>query len=94
MNNFQKYLDEQLGNVVFNEEVLEDEEDFPIEQILAQQIVLARKEKNISQSTLSKIIGIQQASLSKIENGEGNPSIQTLQRIAKGLDKKLIITLE
>ena len=94
MNNFQKYLDEQLGNVVFNEEVLEDEEDFPIDQILAQQIVLARKEKNISQSTLSKIIGIQQASLSKIENGEGNPSIQTLQRIAKGLDKKLIITLE
>lgn len=94
MNNFQKYLDEQLGNVVFNEEVLEDEEDFPVEQILAQQIVLARKEKNISQSTLSKIIGIQQASLSKIENGEGNPSIQTLQRIAKGLDKKLIITLE
>lgn len=94
MNNFQKYLDEQLGNVVFNEEVLEDEEDFPIEQMLAQQIVLARKEKNISQSTLSKIIGIQQASLSKIENGEGNPSIQTLQRIAKGLDKKLIITLE
>lgn len=94
MNNFQKYLDEQLGNVVFNEEVLEDEEDFPIEQILAQQIVLARKEKNISQSTLSKIIGIQQASLSKIENGEGNPSIQTLQRIAKGLDKKLIIILE
>ena len=94
MNNFQKYLDEQLGNVVFNEEVLEDEEDFHIEQILAQQIVLARKEKNMSQSTLSKIIGIQQASLSKIENGEGNPSIQTLQRIAKGLDKKLIITLE
>ena len=94
MNNFQKYLDEQLGNVVFNEEVLEDEEDFPIEQMLAQQIVLARKEKNISQSTLSKIIGIQQASLSKIENGEGNPIIQTLQRIAKGLDKKLIITLE
>ena len=94
MNNFQKYLDEQLGKVVFNEEVLEDGEDFPIEQTLAQQIVLARKEKNISQSTLSKIIGIQQASLSKIENGEGNPSIQTLQRIAKGLDKKLIITLE
>lgn len=94
MNNFQKYLDEQLGNVVFNDDVLEDEEDFPIEQILARQIILARKEKNISQSKLSKIIGIQQASLSKIENGEGNPSIQTLQRIAKGLDKKLIITLE
>lgn len=94
MNNFQKYLDDQLGNVVFNDEVLEDEEDFSIEQMLAQQIVLARKEKNISQSALSKIIGIQQASLSKIENGEGNPSIQTLQRIAKGLDKKLIITLE
>ena len=94
MNNFQRYLDEQLGHVVFDEEILEDEEDFPIEQILARQIILARKEKNISQSKLSKIIGIQQASLSKIENGEGNPSIQTLQRIAKGLDKKLIITLE
>ena len=93
MEKFQQYLDDELSKVVFDDSIEEDEID-SLEIILARQIIQARKQKNISQLALSKKIGIQQASLSKIENGEGNPSLRTLQRIAIGLDKNLIIILE
>ena len=51
----------------------------------------ARNEKGITQKELSLLTGITQADISKLENGTANPSIRTLQRIAKGLGKKLII---
>jgi transcriptional regulator with XRE-family HTH domain len=40
---------------------------------------------------LAKLSDIDQAVLSRIEAGKANPSIKTLQRVAKGLDKKLVI---
>ena len=43
----------------------------------------------LTQTELSKITGIHQAEISKIERGIGNPSIKTLQRIAKGLGLNL-----
>ena len=56
---------------------------------IANMISKAREEKKITQTELSKITGIHQAEISKIERGIGNPSIKTLQRIAKGLGLNL-----
>ena len=49
----------------------------------------ARNKKGITQKELAIITGIHQAEISKIERGIGNPSIRTLERIAKGLGLKL-----
>ena len=54
----------------------------------------AREEKGITQSELAKITNIHQAEISKIERGIGNPSIKTLERIAKGLGLKLELFLK
>jgi transcriptional regulator with XRE-family HTH domain len=51
----------------------------------------ARNEKGITKKEWFLLTGIIQADISKLENGTANPSIRTLQRIAKGLGKKLII---
>ena len=51
----------------------------------------ARNEKGITQKELSSITGITQGDISKLENGTANPSIRTLQRIAQGLGKSLVI---
>ena len=56
-------------------------------------IILARKEKNLTQKELSQLTGITQADLSKIENGNANPSLNTLLKLAKGLGKKLQVSL-
>jgi len=48
---------------------------------------------NLTQKELSELTGITQADLSKIENGNANPSLNTLLKLAKGLGKKLQVSL-
>lgn len=72
-------------------EVRNEENIFEI--ILGYQIRQARTSKKITQANFSKIVNIDQADLSKIENGKLSPSLTTLKRIAKGLDLNLNIEL-
>ncbi|MDO5440238.1 MAG: helix-turn-helix transcriptional regulator [Erysipelotrichaceae bacterium] len=72
-------------------EVRNEENIFEI--ILGYQIRKARTSKKITQANFSKIVNIDQADLSKIENGKLSPSLTTLKRIAKGLDLNLNIEL-
>lgn len=93
------------GGVIWNEEldldaqvVYEDgitvksEEKAP-EIILGFQIKQARLAKQLSQLELSEIAGIDQADISKIENGRICPSLSTVKRIARGLNTKLNILI-
>ncbi len=45
----------------------------------------------MTQQELSRKTGIIQADISKLENGQSNPSVRTLMRIAEGLDMTLLI---
>lgn len=67
-----------------------NDENF-LEIVLGNQIKRKRISKNFTQADFSKIVNIDQADLSKIENGKLTPSLTTLKRIAKGLDLKLNI---
>ena len=51
----------------------------------------ARTEQHITQRQLAAKTGLTQADISRIENGEANPTLQTLKKIADGLGKKLEI---
>jgi len=57
-------------------------------------MVDARHELNLTQKELSERTGIAQAEISKLEQGESNPTIRTLQRLAKGMGKRLQISFE
>lgn len=57
-------------------------------------IMEARYERELTQQQLSDITGIDRSDISKLENGCGNPTIETLQRLAEGLGKKLVIRFE
>ena len=50
-----------------------------------------RKESGMTQKELSLATGISQADISRLEHGTGNPSIKTLQRIAKAFHMVLKI---
>ena len=92
MSDFQEYLDNELSKVFFDEE--QENLDESICNDLAILLQTTRKKLKISQKQLSIITGIQQSTISKIESGKLNPSIMLIQRIADGLEKKLIIRLE
>ena len=51
----------------------------------------ARTAEGLTQKELSARSGIAQGDISKLESGNANPSLKTLQRLAKAMGKKLKI---
>ena len=54
-------------------------------------IVDARTSQNLTQKELSERTGINQADISKLENGTRNPSVSLLKRLAEGMGMVLKI---
>lgn len=50
-----------------------------------------RNKAGMTQQELSCRTGIQRANIARLENGKYNPTVDTLQKIAIGLNKNLII---
>ena len=76
MTNFNDFLKEQLKDPEIKAEYDALEPEFAVMQAM----IDARKLKGITQKELSKRTGISQGDISKLESGNGNPSIKTLQR--------------
>lgn len=49
----------------------------------------ARHASGMTQKELSELTGIAQGDISKLEKGNANPSLKTLQRLAEGMGMKL-----
>ena len=88
MDDFRKFLNKQLEDPAFRKEWEEMEPEYQIMKAM----IAARMETGITQQQLSEKTGINQSNLSRIENGNGNPSVSTLHRIASALWKKLSIS--
>ena len=54
-------------------------------------IVDARTSQNLTQKELAERTGIDQADISKLENGTRNPSVNLLKRLAEGMGMVLKI---
>lgn len=85
MRTFDDFLAEQMQDPEFRAEWERQEPEF----VVIRAILEARRAKHLSQKQLSELTGINQADISRIENGNANPSIKTLQRLAEGLGMKL-----
>ena len=85
--NFRTTLSEQLNNPEF----LMEWENLEVEYQITRSIIEARQINGITQKQLADITGIAQSDISKLENGGSNPSVKTLQRLAEGLGKRLVI---
>ena len=84
-----KTFREDLNELLKKEEFRKEWELLRPEFEIARALIKARKEKNLTQKEIAERSGINQADISKIENGSRNPTIQLLQRLAEGLDMKL-----
>ncbi len=60
-----------------------------INKALGERIRKIRKEKDITQEELAWRAEMDFSFLNEIENGKGNPSIETIAKIAKGLGVKV-----
>lgn len=68
-------------------------ETLPLCTEAAHAVASARAEANLSQKQLADLSGIDQSDISKIERGVANPSVMTLERLAKALGGRLSIAI-
>lgn len=87
MTTFNELLAEQMKNPEFKKEYEALEPEFAIIQAM----IDARKNTGLTQKQLAERTGINQADISRLENGNANPSIRTLKKLADGLGMKLKI---
>ena len=87
MSDFREFLEEQLQDPEFKKEWDALEPEFAI----VQAIIDARKISGLTQKQLSERTGIAQADISRLENGNANPSLSTLKRLASAMDMTLKI---
>lgn len=85
MNEFDILLNEQLQDEDFRKEY----EAMKPEFVIIQAMIDARKKAGLTQKELSSRTGIAQGDISKLENGNGNPSIKTLQKLAEAMNMTL-----
>lgn len=60
---------------------------------IVQTIIKHRLKRGWSQTELAEAIGSRQPVISRLERGEGNPSLQTLRRIADALNLSLQVSM-
>ena len=87
MKTLQKLKEEQMKDPAFVQEY----NDIQPEMDVIRAIVNARTSQNITQKELAERTGINQADISKLENGTRNPSVNLLKRLAHGMGMALKI---
>ena len=87
MSEFRELLNEQLKDPEFKKEW----DDIQPEMDVIRAMIDARIAQNLTQKELADKVGMNQADISKLENGTRNPSLKLLKRLAHGMGMQLKI---
>jgi DNA-binding XRE family transcriptional regulator len=79
--------------ILKNEEVKNELKMNEAEYKIIEEIIMARKEKKLTQKDLAKLIGTKQSNISRLESGNYNPSLDLLNRIALAVGKELEVRM-
>ncbi len=86
--------DEVKNALLSDPEAKKEYDDLELEYTIKSAIIRLRAEKGLSQEELANLIGTKQSAIARLENGQYNPSVRFLNRIAKATDKELIISFK
>lgn len=87
MSEFRELLNEQLKDPEFEKEWNEIQPEMDVIRAM----VDMRIKQNLTQKELASRTGIDQADISKLENGTKNPSLKLLKKLAAGMGMQLKI---
>lgn len=59
------------------------------EHELARQIIKFRLSKKLTQAELAEMAGLKQSYVARLESGTANPTLESLNKVGKVLDKRL-----
>lgn len=89
MRSHKDYVKEQLKNPEFAEAY----EALDAQYQIARAIIAARLQSGMTQAELAQKAALPQSNISRLESGTFNPTVQTLEKVAAGLGKKLEFNL-
>ena len=92
-----KYTLEELTDTYVGKKGTPDREQFEFElklDILGDMIKKARKEKKLTQEQLGKLVGVQKAQISKIENNTKDVRLSTIMKVFNALKAKVSMNIE
>ncbi|MCL2293565.1 MAG: helix-turn-helix domain-containing protein [Spirochaetes bacterium] len=79
--------------ILKNKEVREELKKNETEYKIIEEIIMARKEKNLTQKDLAELIGTKQSNISRFEKGNYNPTIDFLNKVARAVGKQLEVRI-
>ena len=79
--------------ILKNKEVQEELKKNEAEYKIIGEIIMARKEKNLTQKDLAVLIGTKQSNISRFERGNYNPTIDFLNKMAHAVGKQLEVRI-
>jgi predicted transcriptional regulator len=79
--------------ILKNKEVKKEYDLLETEYKIIEEIIMARKEKNLTQKGLAELVGTKQSNISRLESGNYNPSLDFLQKVAGAMGKKLEVRI-
>lgn len=85
--------DEVLARELEDPEFREEWERTALARWIAIEVAHYRATHELSQRELADQLGMSQSQVARIETGEHNPSVDTLARLATGLDLELLIDI-
>ena len=93
----QTYTLEQLTDVFIGKKGTQERDTFEFElklDVLGYMIKKTRKEQNLTQEQLGKLVGVQKAQISKIENNTKDVRFSTVLKVFDALKAKVKLTIE
>ena len=89
MSDYRKSLQKHMEDSEFKKEW----DNLEIEYQVQAELIRARLESNMTQAELAQKSGIRQSNISRIENGNAVPRLDTLKALARAMGKDLKITM-
>ncbi len=89
MSDYRKSLQKHMEDPEFKKEW----DDLEIEYQVQAELIRARLESNMTQAELAQKSGIRQSNISRIENGNAVPRLDTLKVLAHAMGKSLKISM-
>ncbi|MCL2443115.1 MAG: helix-turn-helix domain-containing protein [Treponema sp.] len=80
-------------SILENKDVKKEYDLIEAEYKIIEEIIMARREKNLTQKGLAQLVGTKQSNISRLESGNYNPSMDFLQKIAAAMGKRLEVRM-
>ena len=93
MKHWQEW-DEVKKELLSDPEVKKEYDRLQPEFEIISQLIELRAKKHLTQKALAKKLGTKQSAIARLEAGRGNPTLEFLQKTAKALNKKLVVSFE